>query len=187
MKIWGRISNTIFSIFVFGNRIKVNFIFIAFLLVIFGCSQDKDDKQLEKERLRYKELVSEYSVAVERARNNDPAGFLKLYEIVTEKDSAELSETGRDELVLLIHDKTELWISIFSKTDLQKLKNYLKAGGAGIVELPKQFPSEKQFYEDILKNLTKIKGNRKEMDLVNYISELYRTYIKHIEMESEKG
>jgi hypothetical protein len=183
---YNRHKNITFSTF-FGNEMKINFIIIAFLLAILGCSENIDEKEIQKEGIEYQKKVDEYNVAVKQAQNNNPGGFLKLYEIVTEGDSAELSVIGRDRLVLLLHDKTELWITIFSKTDLIKFKNYLKAGGAAIIDLPKQFPSEKQFYEEILKKLRKIKGNKKEMELINYISELYGMYIKHIEMEGQKG
>jgi hypothetical protein len=172
---------------IFRNDIKIDFIIIAFLLAIFGCTEKIDEKQVQKEAIEYQKKVDEYNVAVKQAQNNNPVGFLKLYEIITEGDSAELSVIGRDRLVLLLHDKTELWISIFSKTDPHKFKNYLKAGGAAVIDLPKQFPSEKQFYEEILKKLSKIKGNKREMELIKYISGLYEDYIKHIEIESQKG
>jgi hypothetical protein len=124
-------------------------------------------------------LGKEYDDAVEKAENNDPEGFLKLYKIVSEGRSAELSDIGRDQLLHLLYSKTGLWITVFSRTDLEKLKSYLKKGGLVILQLPQGVYSEKQFDEEIVGKLSKIKGNEKEMELVNYILDLYKAYKKN--------
>lgn len=81
-------------------------------------------------------MEKEYDIAAEKSRKNNPEGYLKLYKIASESNSAELSEIARDELLHLLYSEINLWINIFSKVDLEEFKSYLKYGGLAILELP---------------------------------------------------
>jgi len=121
-------------------------------------------------------LREEYETAVKQVGSNNPAGLLKLYEIAFEGRSAEISEVARDKLLHFLYSRTELWIRVFSKIDLEKFKSYLKAGGLAILELPKGVSSEEQYKEEVGKRLESIRGNKKEMELIQYILVSYGRY-----------
>ena len=153
---------------------KISLIIALFIVVVGGCQEiSPEQKQREIERTKF--ASREYAAAARLADNNDPAGFLKLYEIAKNDDiyTAEYSEVASEKLHYLLHAKTELWIKTFSKTDLNEFKSYIKASGIWVTELPKGVTSDEQFEKEIFIKLRKIKGDKKEMELTNYILGLY--------------
>lgn len=143
---------------------------VLFILVVTGCKEiNPEQKQREIERTKF--ASKEYADAAKLAENNDPAGFLKLYKIARDDSTytAEYSDVATEKLHYLLYSKTPLWIKTFSKIDLDEFKAYLKASGIWVTELPEGVLSEEQFEEEIFSKLKKIKGDKKEMELVNYI------------------
>ncbi|MCJ7546397.1 MAG: hypothetical protein MUP30_06175 [Deltaproteobacteria bacterium] len=153
---------------------KISLIVALFILVVGGC-KEVSPEQRQREIDRTKFASKEYATAAKLADNNDPAGFLKLYEIAKNDDiyTAEYSEVATEELHYLLYSKTELWIKTFSKIDLDEFKSYIKASGIWVTELPKGVASDEQFEKEIFIKLRKIKGNKNEMELINYILRLY--------------
>jgi hypothetical protein len=151
---------------------KIWLIIVLFIVVVSGC-QDIGPEQRQREIERSKFASKECGNAIKQANNNDPAGFLKLYEIARNDDiyTAEYSEVAAEEINYLLYSKTELWIKTFSKIDLNEFKSYFK--GIEVTELPKGVTSEEQFEEEIFINLRKIKGDKKEIELIDYILGLY--------------
>ena len=158
-----------------GKAIKPWCAIFAFMsIIIIGCSDTKNnDTDSKKVKIESERLEKEYPSAVKLAESNNPEGLLQLYEIASKSISAETSEIARDKLLQMLYWKPELWIRTFSKTDLTSFKKYLKTGGMAILELPKSVASEEQYEQEIVKKLSKIKGDEKEMELINYILELY--------------
>lgn len=151
---------------------KTWLIISLFIVVVTGCKEiSPEQKQRESERTKF--ASKEYAVAAKRADNNDPAGFLKLYEIARDDDTytAEYSEVAEEKLFLLLYSKTRLWIKTFSKEDMEKFKDFVK--GIEVSRFPAGIASEEQFKEAIFNKLEKIKGDKKEMELVDYILSLY--------------
>lgn len=147
-------------------------IVIVLFFAITGCKEiSPEQRQREIERTRAASRA--YDAAVLQANNNDPAGFLKLYEIANNADiyTAEYSAVAEENIYLLLFAKTELWIKTFSKLDLQKLKTFVK--GIEVSRLPQGVVSEEQFKETIFTKLKKIRGDKREMELVDYILDLY--------------
>jgi hypothetical protein len=141
---------------------------------MIGCSDTKTkDSDSKKNVIESERSEKEYPNAVKSAESNNPEGLLQLYEIASKSISAETSEIARDKLLHILYSKPELWIRTFSKTDLESFKRYLKTGGMAILELPKGVESEEQYEQEIVKKLSKIRGDEKEMELINYILELY--------------
>ena len=161
--------------FACGKTIKPWCAIFAFVCIItIGCSNTKTkDSDSKKDVIESERLEKEYPSAVKLAENNNPQGLLQLYEIASKSISAETSEIARDKLLYMLYSNPELWIRTFSKTDLTSFKKYLKTGGMAILELPKSVASEEQYEQEIVKKLSKIKGDEKEMELINYILELY--------------
>jgi hypothetical protein len=153
---------------------KLSLILALVVLTVAGCQEiSPEQKQREIERTKF--ASKEYGAAAKLADNNDPAGFLKLYEMAIDDDTytAEYSEVASEQLNYLLYSKTELWIKTFSKIDLEEFKSYLKASGIGVTELPIGLASYEQFEEEILTKLRKIKGDKKEMELIDFIFRLY--------------
>lgn len=153
---------------------KIWVIVALFMVVVNGCKEiGPEQKRREIERTKF--ASKEYAAAAKLADNNDPTGFLKLYEIARDDDTytAEYSEVASEQLNYLLYSKTEMWIKTFSKIDLEEFKSYLKASGIGVTELPKGVASYEQFEEVIFTKLRKIKGDKKEMELIDYILRLY--------------
>jgi len=123
-------------------------------------------KELRDGRDRYE---TEYLAAVKSADNNSPEGFLRLYKIASEGDSAELSESARDKLCLLLYTKTGLWLKVFSGVEQAKFRNYLKRGGLATLEYPKGIDSEDEFYKLVLVRLSKHRAAGKERELLTYL------------------
>lgn len=143
---------------------------VLFILVVTGCKEiNPEQKQQEIERTKF--ASKEYADAAKLAENSDPAGFLKLYKIARDDSTytAEYSDVATEKLHYLLYSKTSLWIKTFSKIDLDEFKAYLKASGIWVTELPEGVLSEEQFEEEIFSKLKKIKGDKKEIELVNYI------------------
>jgi hypothetical protein len=149
-----------------------------FIIVIIASSSsgkeiNSDQRQREIEQSKF--AAKAYAVAVKRAESGDPAGFLKLYEIATDDMTytVEYSEVANDKLHHLLYSKTELWIKTFAKTDLEKFKSYLKWSGIDVSEFPAGITSEEQFRETIFLKMERIKGGKKETELIDYIFRLY--------------
>ncbi len=141
-------------------------------MVVSGC-KDVSSEQRQREIERSKFAAKEYAVAVKQANNNEPTGFLKLYEIARNDDiyTTEYSEVAEEELFLLLYSKTTLWVKTFSEVDFEEFKAFVK--GIEVSRLPKGVVSEEQFKEDIFNKLGKIKGDKKEMKVIDYILGLY--------------
>src|SRR4030067_1372384 len=162
--------------FGFGKIEKMLCLMFAISMFVIGCKENKTDQiQRRSKIIESEKLERDYESAVKQAENNNPAGFLKLYEIASKSLSAENSEIARDKLNHLLYAKTELWINTFSKTDLEKFKHFLRTGGLATLELPKSVESENQFREELLTKLRKIKGNKNETELIKYIIKLYES------------
>ena len=117
-----------------------------------------------------------YADALKRAENNEPAGLLKLYEIAGDDGTytAEYSEAAYDELSLLLYSRTALWVRTFARVDKDKFRKFFN--GINDAQLPKGITSSEQFAEGILSRLNKIKGDKKEADLVSYLKTLLSHY-----------
>ncbi len=145
------------------------------ILFIAGCSDNNEMSQYQRQIKieKSKIAVEEYTAAVKQAENNDPAGFLKLYKMA--KDDAtytvEYSKVAEDELFLLLYSKPELWIKTFARVDLSEFKSFVK--GIEVSRFPEGVESNEQFREKIFIRLEKIKGNAKEIELIDYIFGLY--------------
>jgi hypothetical protein len=163
------------STFVSGNAVKGILLLLIIPLLIFGCSDNRAN-QANKQKIPNEEekMKKEYDLALSQAQNNDAAGLLKLYQIASEGQSAEMSEIARDKLAQFLYSNPELWVRTFSRTDLDKFKNYLRKGGLAVLDLPKGVASEEQYKEEILKKLKRIKGDEKEKELIQFIFEIYR-------------
>ena len=152
---------------------KIYYDLFIFVLIATSCSSGKeispDQRQREIEQSKF--ASEEYAVAVKRAENHDPAGFLKLYAIASDDltYTVEYSEVAGEKLRYFLHSKTELWIKTFSKVDIDKFKAYLKRSGIGVSKLPNGVASDEQFKEEIFVNLKKMKGDKKETVLIDYI------------------
>ena len=117
-----------------------------------------------------------YADAVKRAENNEPAGFLKLYEIAGDDGTytVEYSEAAYDELSLLLYSRTAMWVKTFSKVDQDKFRKFFN--GINDAQYPKGITSSEQFVEGILSRLNKVKGDKKEAELVSYLKALLSHY-----------
>jgi uncharacterized protein YcfL len=145
-----------------------------FALMNFGCSESKEiNPERKKHQIEKSEYASRaYYSAVSLAEGNEPAGFLKLYEIANDDITytVEYRELAYDELSLLLYTRTEMWIKTFSKVDQSKFRKFFD--GVNDSQLPEGVSSSEQFLGGILKNLKKLKGDQKEMELVNYLQPL---------------
>lgn len=153
-------------------------IFIVLLVLTFAacdvCFAEAGINDARQKEIEHAEASSRaYAAAVKLAENYDPAGFLKLYEIATDdtRFTEEYSEIAYDELSLLLYSNTELWIKTFSRLDQ---KNFRKLfNGVNDSQFSEGDSSEKQFVEGIVENLKAIKGDQKEMELVDYVLGLF--------------
>jgi hypothetical protein len=145
-----------------------------FIVVVTGCKEISPvQKQREIKRAEF--AATEYAAAAKRADNNDPVGYLKLYEIARDDDNiytTDYSEVAEEKLFLLLYSHPELWLKTFSKVDLKKFKDFVKGIEVSRSARPEGVSNER-FRETILKNLEKIKGDKREMELVDYILGLY--------------
>lgn len=157
------------------RQISLSLVFIV--LIATNCSSGKEispgQRQHEIEQSKF--ASQEYAAAAKRSENMDPGGLLKLYAIASDDltYTVEYSEVAGERLRYLLHSKTELWIKTFSKVDIDKFKAYLKRSGIGVSQLPNGVTSDEQFNEQILVNLKKIRVDKKEAELIDYMIELY--------------
>lgn len=114
----------------------------------------------------------QYAEAVRLAEKNDPAGFLKLYSLAEEGDSAEWAEVSRDTLCELLYSKTALWVKVFSSVEQQRLKGYLENGGLAVLDLPKGVKSPEDFSKEVAAKLKKARLTGKEKELALYLEAL---------------
>jgi hypothetical protein len=154
---------------------KITLGLVVFVLFACSCSSGKEisPEQRQREIDQSKKASQAYAAAVKRAEADDPAGFLKLYEIATDDMTytVEYSEVAQEKLYLLLYSKTALWIKTFSKVDLEKFNAFVK--GIEVSQLPAGVASDEQFKETILSKLEKMKGDKKEMELIDHILGLY--------------
>jgi len=142
--------------------------FLALIIIIFGaCSKQSDASQ--DSTWDDNEEQREYEIAIKDAQNGKEKAYLRIYEIARTSLSAERSEIARDELLHLLYDNPKLWIKIFSRVDQNVFRKYLNEGGLAILEFPKGITSQKQWNEEIVSKLDKIKGTEAEMSLANFI------------------
>lgn len=149
--------------------------FAVLTMLVIGCGESKgiSPEQQQHQIKESEEASKAYSAAVKLAENNDPAGFLKLYEIATKDQiyTVEYSEVAKEKLFLLLYAKPKLWIKIFSQVDLDKFKLSIKS--IGVSQFPEGVTSDEQYLDSIFSRLEKIKGDKKEMELIDYIFGLY--------------
>ena len=135
------------------------------------CKQEPNSSYMEE----VESVVKEYNAAALQAHQNNPVGYLKIYEIARNDNNKypdEYSSVAGDDLFNLLYSNAELWIRTFSKIDVEKFKDFVKRHGIEVATLPEGVSNE-QFKETIFRNLEKIKGDKKEMELVDYILGLY--------------
>jgi hypothetical protein len=163
-----------------GKGIGIILFGLLVTIMTIGCSDNTNNSvQKEKEKIESDLLGKEYDAAVRLARNNRPEGLLKLYKISTSGKSAELSEIADEELHYLLYKNTELWIKTFANNvDLVKFKSDFAATSA-LSELDEyEFPEGKisfaQYKKGVINRLRKIKGNKKEMELTDFVLQFYR-------------
>lgn len=172
--IWGLVTKKLS-----GKKLAVIVIAgIAFTIVLYsGLSYFGFFRKQEPspEYLKMAEFAGKmYTSAAKQADNNEPAGYLKLYEMATDDNDiypTDWQEVAHEKVILLLYSNTELWVKTFSKVDSRKFKDRVK--GIGVSQYPEGVSSDEQFMETIFHNLGKIRGNEKEMELVDYILGLY--------------
>lgn len=150
------------------------------VVCLYGCSAC-EDTQTQKRMVEGNttQLINEYSLAVNQAERNESSGFIKIYKIASESNSAEVEEIARDKLHHLLYNKTQLWIKTFAAGDLMGFKEYLKNGGMAVLTLPEGVATQEQYENEIVIKLRKFKGNKREMELVEYILQLYSNSQNH--------
>ena len=154
------------------------FSLIMLSLLLLACGESKQispaQKQAEIEHAK-KSSQAQYNAA-KLAEHNEPAGFLKLFEIVTADITytVESSEAAYDSLSLLLYTNTKAWVKTFSRFDQEKFKQVFK--GVNDVESIGIKLSNEQFIGGILKNLEKIKGDKREIELVDYLKSILIPY-----------
>jgi hypothetical protein len=148
-----------------------------FALLILGCSESKEYSPEKKLQIKLQTEKSDrasqaYYSAVNMAERNEPAGFLKLYEIANDDITytVEYTELAYDEISLLLYSRTEMWVKTFSKVEQSNFRKFFY--GANDSQLPDGVSSSEQFVAGILKRLKEIKGNEKEMEFANYLYQL---------------
>lgn len=161
------------SILGYGKKIQKIIISLIIFVAMVGCSDNTSSNQdIRQEEIKKSETAAKaYVSAREQAEKGNPSGFLKLYEISKDDATytAEYSEVSHDELLNLLYSKTDLWIKTFSQVNQEEFLAYLNQRGLGVSTLPVGAKSEKEVYEHIIINLNKIKGNKTEMNLINFI------------------
>jgi hypothetical protein len=151
---------------------------VLLLPLIFALvSCKKVDSEQRQHEIQQSEFASkQYKSALKQAAENNPNGLLKLYEIASDDMTytVEYSEAAREDLIYFLRSKTEFWIRTFSKVELNNLKIYLNKTGLKVSKLPEGITSDKQFEQIIVDNLKKIKGDKREIELIDYILELIK-------------
>lgn len=116
----------------------------------------------------------EYSAAARSADQGNPDGFLMLYKMASESDSAEWSETARDKLCGLLYSGTGLWLKTFSSVDQPALENYLRHGGLAALEYPEGIATEEEYSRAVFNKLAKYRGQDREAKLAGLLRSLLR-------------
>lgn len=114
----------------------------------------------------------QYAEAARQAEKNYPAGFLKLYSLAEEGNSAEWAEVSRDTLCELLYNKTALWVKVFSSVEQERLKRYLENGGLAVLDLPTGVKSPEDFSKEVAAKLKKTRLIGKEKELAVYLEAL---------------
>jgi hypothetical protein len=158
-----------------------------FALFLIGCGESKHISPA-KEKIQHErtEKASQaLSEAVKLAEHDDPAGFLKLYEISTDDITytVEYSEVAYDQLSILLYTHTSAWVKTFSKVDQVRFKKKFIDVNDG--QLPDGITTSEQFLEGIKLNLVKIKGDKQEMELVAYLLGMIEPFISTLRKTSE--
>ena len=149
------------------------------MMLIFFSSLNckKEENANNSSDIQVSEFASkEYKTALKQAKENNPKGLLKLYKIASDDltYTVEYSEIARESLIYFLYSKTELWIRTFSKVEFSEFKTYLSKTGLGVSELPERVTSDEQFEKAIADNLKKIKGDKKEIELIDYVLKLIK-------------
>ena len=161
-------------IFVFGNLMRT-VLLILIICALVSCKKvDSEQKQQEIKRSEF--AFKEYKAALKQATEDNPNGLLKLYDIASDDlvYTVEYSEVAREDLIYFLYSKTELWIRTFSKVELNKFETYLSRTGLGVSKLPAGVGSDKEFEQTIVHSLKKIKGDKRETELRDYILKLIK-------------
>src|SRR4030065_1692629 len=83
------------------------------------CKQEPNSSYMEE----VESVVKEYNAAALQAHQNNPVGYLKIYEIARNDNNKypdEYSSVAGDDLFNLLYSNAELWIRTFSKIDVEK-------------------------------------------------------------------
>jgi hypothetical protein len=150
-------------------------LFILLICALVNCKKvNSEQKQQEIKRSEF--AFKEYKSALKQVTEDNPNGLLKLYDIASDDVvyTVEYSEVAREDLIYFLYSKTELWIKTFSGVELNKFEMYLSRTGLGISKLPAGVASDKQFEQIIVNNLKKIKGDKKETELADYVLQLIK-------------
>jgi hypothetical protein len=152
---------------------NIQLIVVLFTVIVIGCDFKQEPSP---EYMKQAEFASKtYDAAVIKADNNDPAGYLTLYEMARNDSDiypTDWQEVANEKLDLLLYSNTALWVRTFSKVDMEKFKDFV-GPGFGVSQYPEGIFSEEQFQNTIIANLEKIRGDKKEMELVDHILGLY--------------
>lgn len=92
------------------SKVKNICLMIALFSVFVSGCKDISHEQKQREIERAKFASKEYADAAKQADNNDPAGFLKLYEIARDDSTytVEYSDVATERLHYLLYSKTPL-------------------------------------------------------------------------------
>jgi hypothetical protein len=165
---------------------RIAVVWILILLFFLGCNEHEksgtEEINLNNQREEYAaNQREEYAAktmknALNQAKNNNPAGLLKLFEIANDDLTYGVyrSEGALEALSYFLYSKSELWIKTFAQIDLEKFKSTFTT--ISDTDPPEDGSPDKRVVETIYKNMKKIKGNKNEMALANYILGLCSKY-----------
>lgn len=158
-------------------RVATKIFYICFAVIFLLSTNSSESKEIsatqkQVEFKKSKDASKEYAIAIRQAENNEPAGFLKLFEIATNDltYTVEYSEVAHEQIILLLYSKPGLWVKTFAQIDLGKMKALIQ--DIEVTDLPKDALSDDQFKESIFNKLKKTKGNIKEKQLIDYLLSL---------------
>lgn len=128
----------------------------------------------QKEAELSEAAAKDWNTAWEQAQRNQSAGLHKLFEIADDCDTytVEYCEIAYDDLSLLLYTKTALWVKTFAAMDQARFRKRfvdIRYETINPAILPKDVTSEVQFYEGIMARLKKVKGDKKEVELAQYL------------------
>jgi vacuolar-type H+-ATPase subunit D/Vma8 len=151
---------------------------VIFALLMLGCGKSEQITPAQKQAaIEHSKMASQaYGEATTMAKRNDPAGFLKLYEIATDCSTytVEYCEVAYDSLSELLYTNNRMWVKTFAKVDQAKFREtFIGVNDAEVIGV--NLPTV-EFVGEIIKQLERIKGNQQEMELVAYLNSILIPY-----------